>query len=214
MSTRVLGLLLALALLGVATGYAGQRVLDADDSPASFAALPVPASSPSYPVNEYDVRPDPGAAPLPVDVALRRMTLREGGERVSVLAPRTWRRVAVQPGAAWNFSRPDYPLNTYLLRVTLLGGQRISGSVASTARIAALRAAELDGNLEAVTVEQESADGFDATYLQGGYRRVLMERFSTLGTSTVQVGVAVTGREVDRDGMADLLERVLASARR
>ncbi len=214
MSTRVLGVLLALALLGVAAGYAGQRALDADDSPASFAALPVPASSPSYPVNEYDVLPDPGVAPLPTDVALRRMTLREGGERVSVAAPGSWRRVAVEPGAAWNFSRADYPVNTYLLRVTLLGGQRISTSVAATARLAALRAAERDGNMEAVTVETQDEDGFVATYLQDGYRRVLMERYSTLGDSTAQLAVAVTGREVDRTGMADLLERVLASARR
>ncbi|NPC97106.1 hypothetical protein [Nocardioides sp. zg-DK7169] len=213
MSARVLGFLLCLGLLGVGGGYAGQRVLGADDPPASFAALPVPAASPSYPVNEYDVRPDPGVAPLPADVALERMTLREAGERVSISAPRSWLRVAVEPGAAWNFSRPDNPIPTYLLRVTLLGGQRISTSVASGARIAALRAAERDGNMEAVTVEAETEDGFVATYLQDGYRRVLMERYSTLGTTTAQVGVAVTGREVDRTGMADLLEHVLASAR-
>ncbi|WP_166389173.1 hypothetical protein [Nocardioides ochotonae] len=214
MSTRVLGVLLALAVLGVAAGYAGQRALDPVSSPAGFAALPVPATSPSYPVNEYDVSPDPGVAPLPTDVALRRMTLREGGERASVAAPGSWRRVAVEPGAAWNFSRADYPVNTYLLRVTLLGGQRISTSVAVAARLVALRAAESDGNLEAVTVETQDEDGFVATYLQDGYRRVLMERYSTLGDSTAQLGVAVTGREVDRAGMADLLERVLASARR
>ncbi|MQW77520.1 hypothetical protein GHK92_16730 [Nocardioides sp. dk4132] len=214
MSTRVLGVLLALALLGVAGGYAGQHVLDPEKAPESFTALPVPASSPSYPVNEYDVSPDPGVAPLPTDVALRRMTLREGGERISVAAPGSWRRVAVEPGAAWNFSRADYPVNTYLLRVTLLGGQRISTSVAATARLAALRAAERDGNMEAVTVETQAEDGFVATYLQDGYRRVLMERYSTLGDSTAQLAVAVTGREVDRTGMADLLERVLASARR
>ena len=207
-------MLLGLCLLGAGVGYVGARVLDDSEAPTSFAALPIPASSPSYPVTEYDVRPDPGVAPLPADVDLRRMTLREAGEQVSVLAPRGWLRVAVEPGAAWNFTRADYPLNTYLLRVTLLGGQRISTSVAATARIAALHAAERDGNMEAVVVEQESEAGFVATYLQGGYRRVLMERYTTLGTGTAQVSVAVTGREVDRPGMADLLERVLASAHR
>ena len=86
--------------------------------------------------------------------------------------------------------------------------------MAATARLAALEAAERDGNMEAVTVETRSDDGFVATYLQNGYRRVLMERYSTLGGTTAHVAVAVTGREVDRTGMADLLERVLASAKR
>jgi hypothetical protein len=57
-------------------------------------------------------------------------------------------------------------------------------------------------------------DGFTATYLDHGYQRVTVERWLPQdGSSQAYAAVAVTGREADRAGIADLLERVATSAR-
>ena len=78
MRVRWIGLALALALVGGAAGYAvGRTTLD---DPAEIeGAQPLPAVSPSYPVNEYVVRPDPGIAPLASDLPLKTAKFRAGG---------------------------------------------------------------------------------------------------------------------------------------
>ena len=114
---------------------------------------------------------------------------------------------------SWNFAVPDNPPNTYLLRVGIDAGDRVSITVARESRIAALEDAETNGALEHVVVEERFDDGFTATYLDGGHQRVTMERWLPQPDSTqAYAAIAVTGRESDRAGMADLLERVSASA--
>ena len=62
-------------------------------------------------------------------------------------------------------------------------------------------------------VEERVDDGFTATYLDAGHQRVSMERWLPQPDSAqAYATIAVTGRESDREGMADLLERVAASA--
>ena len=209
MRVRWIGLALALVLVGGGAGYAlGQS---REDEPASISAGPVPAESPSYPVNEYDVLPDPGIAPLATDLPLHTAKFRTGGLRMTASVPVGWRRALLEGGDAWNFADPDNPPNTYLLRVGFVSG-RVSLTVARETRIAALEDAEAHGNLEHLVVEDRADDGFTATYLDDGHQRVTMERFLPQGDSgQTYATVAVTGRETDRVGMADLQERVVAS---
>lgn len=210
MRVRWVGLALALALVGGAAGYAlGQST---EDEPARISAGPVPAVSPSYPVNEYDVLPDPGIAPLATDLRLRTAKFRTGDLRMTASVPVGWRRAVLEGGDSWNFADPDNPPSTYLLRIGFVAG-RVSLTVARENRITALEDAAANGDLEHLVVEDRTDDGFTATYLDHGHQRVTMERFLPRDDSgQTYATVAVTGRETDRVGMADLQERVAASA--
>jgi hypothetical protein len=212
MRVRWIGLTLALALVGGAAGFALARMAGEDPRVAAGAA-PVAAQSPSYPVNEYDVLPDPGIAPLAPDLPSHVATFAAGGLRMTASVPIGWRRVALSGRNSWNFADPDNPSNTYLLRIGIDAGDRVSVRVAKTARIAALEDAEQNGALQHVVVESEEEDSFVATYIADGYQRVTMERWLPQHDSDQAFAVvAVTGRETDREGMADLLERVSSSA--
>lgn len=211
MAVRALGVVAVLAVAGVAAGYgvSSQRT----DEPATISvAAPVPGVSPSYPVNEYDVHPDPGVAPLPTGLELGPRVLREGGYKIEAAVPKGW-MLAELDGAGWNFSVADNPPNSYVLRVEILAGNRASVAASRATRVLRLESTEADGNLDNLVVEDTTDDGFVATYLQNGYRRVTIERFLALGGTTAYATVAVTGREVDRDGMNDLIERVSTSLR-
>ncbi|MCW2797336.1 hypothetical protein [Nocardioides sp.] len=219
MRLRTVGAGLALALAGVAGGFVVGNVLQSD--PASIAAVtPVPAQSPSYPVTEYDVLPDPAIAPLGTDLPSHEASFRLNQFRLQASVPDGWRRVTLVGGSAWNFAPPDNPLNSYVLRIEIVAGSRSSVSAAKGFRILKLQNAVDDGNLQHLVIEQDLNDGFEATYLDPGlvkgtfYQRVTMERWLTFGDSaTAYADVAVTGREADRAGLADLLERVVDSAR-
>lgn len=212
MGGRWIGVGLALVVVGGVGGYAAGRA--ALPEPATSAgARPLPAVSPSYPVNEYHVVPDPGVAPLPADLRLRPQRFAAAGSRLTAAVPRGWLRVPLQ-GPDWNFSREDNPRFTYKLRVGIEAGNRVSVAVARESRISALEDAETNGDLEHVVVEQRTDDGFVATYIEAGHLRVAMERWlPRRGTTEAYATIAATGREVDRAGLADLVERVAASAR-
>ncbi|GAA1776672.1 hypothetical protein GCM10009795_023440 [Nocardioides hankookensis] len=211
MRVRWIGLALALALVGGAAGYAlGQS---AEDGPAGISAGPVPAVSPSYPVNEYVVVPDPGIAPLATDLPLHTAKFKTGDLRMTASAPVGWARETLQGADSWNFADRDVPQPTYLLRVGLIAGDRASLNAAREFRISKLEDAESNGDLEHLVVEERLDDGFTATYLSGGHLRVTMERFlAQPGSTQAYATIAVVGRDRDREGMADLLERAAASA--
>jgi hypothetical protein len=206
-SVRALGISLVLAIAGAAGGYA-VGATQTDDPVSISMALPVVAEDPSYPVVEYDVEPDPGIAALAPGLRLRQVVLRGNGRRLQVSVPRGWSRGGIVPNAT--FSVPSNPSNTYQLRIGIFDGLS-SPRVESLDRVNALRDAEANDDMQNVVVESDDGDEFVATYLQDGYRRVTMERFLTLGGTTAVATVAVVGRERDREGMADLLERVSTS---
>lgn len=217
-----IGSAMALALLGVAGGVASGRLLE--DEPATIAsATPVPATAPSYPVNEYDVLPDPGIAPLGTGLPSHTERFRLNDFRLTASVPDGWRRVELTGGSAWNFSPPSNPLNAYVLRIEIVAGSRSSVSAAKGARLLRLQSAQADGNMQRLVIEDETEDGIVASYLDprrgpdkeilpGFYQRVTLERWLTFGSDTAYADIAVTGRDVDREGMADLLERVATSA--
>jgi hypothetical protein len=217
MRLRTVGACLALALAGVAGGFVVGNVLRGDPTSVA-AATPVPAQSPSYPVNEYDVLPDNGIAPLSTNLSSHEEKFRLNQFRLAASVPDGWRRVTLAGGSAWNFAPPDNPSNSYVLRIEIVAGSRASVSAAKGFRILKLQNAVADGNMRRLVIESETEDGFLANYLDPGlnggfYQRFTMERWLTFGgDSTAYADIAITGREADRAGMADLLERVAASA--
>jgi hypothetical protein len=210
MGVRWIGVALTLALVGAAAGYAiGRSTLDQPRT--RTGAEPVPAVSPSYPVNEYVVEPDPDIAPLATDLPLRTARFRAGGLRMTAAVPKGWERGPVRGGNQWNFEDTENPRYTYALRVGIVTGA-VSLGVARNTRIGALEDAEANGNLEHVVIEELADDGFTATYISGDHQRVTMERWLPDDSDLAYATFAVAGRETDRAGMADLLERVAASA--
>lgn len=211
MRVRWIGLALALVLVGGAAGYAIGRARLEDPTRLS-SAEPLPAVSPSYPHNVYEVEPDPTAAPLAPGIPLRTSSFRSGALRMTADVPRGWRREPMENSPEWNFVASAM-LNTYKLRIGIDAGDRVSVTVAVNTRINALEDAEANGNLQHVVVEERTDDGFTATYIAGGHQRVAMERWLPQHDSNEAFAtVAVAGREADRAGMADLLDRVAASA--
>jgi hypothetical protein len=216
MVRRVVSAVVGLAVLagiGVAAGYAvGENRVE---ETATFATpVAVPAAKPSFPVNVYDVQPDPTTDPLETGVPLQETKFRSGGFKLRAPVPTGWQRVELPGGNQWNFTVATNPTNTYLLRISILAADRRATRVEAIARLAALRSAETDGNSENLIVEEESDTGFTATYIDsGGFQRVSIERFETVpGNESAYFSVALSGREVDREGMADLVDRVVAGA--
>lgn len=212
---RALGVAVVLLGVGGAVGYAVADRTEPEPVRASEAA-PVPAVSPAVPTPPaLDIYPDPDAPALapgvPTTVEELRRTRRGSG--VAVAVPDGWIRNRLPEGETWTFVPAINTRNTYGLRIEYVAGLRQSVAVAKTARLAALRQAQADGNLEGLEVTAGSSDGFEATYVDGGYLRLTMERWvaATPG-GTAYVEIAVTGRTVDEEGLRDLLAQVVTSA--
>ncbi|WP_323794336.1 hypothetical protein [Nocardioides sp.] len=208
-----LALLVLLALVGAGAGYVSNQ--DEPVPPASFSPpVAVPAESPSLPVNVYDVTPDPDTPPLAVDTPLSEAKFRAGGFALRAPVPDDWLRVELSGRSSWQFSRPENPSGTYVLRLGIVAGERRAPSVAAASRVFALRQQELDGNSQNLIVEEQTDTGFTYTLIDAaGHQRVGIEEFLTVpGNDSAYFTVAVSGREVDREGMVSLLQRVTAGA--
>lgn len=216
MARRIVGavvVLLVLAGLGAGAGYVVGR--NDAQQPATFAVpQSVPAERPSFPVNVYDVEPDPDTAPLGTGLALHEERFRANGFRLRAPVPDGWRRVAVAGGTRWQFTDPDNPSNTYILRIEIVASDTQTTGVQAQSRMIALRQQEDDGNAENLIFEDESETGFTFTEIDvGGHQRVGIERFESVpGNSSAYFTVAVNGREVDRDGLVDLIDQVVEGA--
>jgi hypothetical protein len=209
MRVRWIGLTLALALLGAAAGY-GVGLL-ARDEPATFAAgRPVPAVSPSYPVNPVLVLPDPKDPALASGLPLHRATVGTPPFALDLPVPKGWVRTTPSSGEWRWYLPPGMVPNTYFLRVRLIGNRYMSVTDALEERLTALQNAE---DVSDFHLQTRTADGFTADYVSGDHRRVAMERFiSADGSATAYASIAVIGREADREGLADLFAEVTAGA--
>lgn len=193
-------------------GFAGGALLAGllDEEPRALAtAAPVPAVSPSYPADppaEVVADPDtpalePGVRTRPVEIAVAPYGLR-------LPVPVGWTRSDSQLGE-WKWFPPDQPTdNAFFLRVRLIGGTQTRSSALQQ------RLDDLGGasSVEDLVVESRDEAGFTATYVLDRYRRVAMERFLSVDGDTAYAAIALVGRERDRRGMADLVERIVRGA--
>jgi len=199
---------LALVLVGAAAGY-GVGALR-EQEPTTFpVAAPVPASSPSYPVIPSVVLPDPDYPPLQPGLPLQPVTVGTAPFDFHLPIPRGWERTNPTSGEWHWHAPPDFVLNTYFVRVKLLGNLFLPVDAALDARIAALENAPEVTDLH---IESRTADGFVGDYVAGDHRRVTMERYVPDSNGTTYASVAVIGREEDRAGLADLFDRITAAA--
>lgn len=208
---RLLGVGLVLAL--VAAGGVGGYLLGATDDPGTSSYSgpePVPAVSPSYPVNQVVVRPDPDNPPLQAGVDLHKVTVGTKPFDLTLRVPRGWVR-SIPAAGEWRwYPPPGLVLNTYFLRVRLIGNQYQTVERAVAARIDALRSAD---DVDDFRLLSSSDSGFVADYVSDGYRRVTMEVYlAQEGQDQAYAWIALVGRRADRAGMADLFARVVAGA--
>ncbi len=214
MRVRWIGLMLALVALGVAAGY-GIGALR-QPGPTTFArARPVPASDPSIPVIPPQVLPDP-TTPPPLATGLRLVSRTVGDPpfELVVPVPRGWVQTNPTSGEFRWYPPPgpQQTLNTYFLRVRLIGNSYRTVTAARDGRIGDLQnAADVDD----FHLESESTGGFVASYVADEHRRVAMEEFlAPSGQPFADAWIALIGRESDRSGLADLLPRIAAGVHR
>lgn len=202
---RSVGVVVLLAAVGFAVGggigYAQRPEVQTID-----AALPMPAESPSFPSDpEVRVLPDPTEPALEPDLPLHYERVGRAPYTLRLPVPDGWARTTSNLGE-WKWYVAGQSLNTYFMRVKYIGNQHMSIGGALAQRINALDLAE--STLE-FDLESDTHDTFVATYVSDNYRRLTMERFISLdGSDSAFATIVVTGREIDRRGMADLLERV------
>ena len=197
--TAVLALLLA---IGVAAGFGaswGLRHNPSGDGPAA----PVPAS-PSLPVDPVpELLPDPETPALEEDVPLVPQTVGAGDFRMTLPVPKGW-TFSENSLNEWQWRPPGQPDFGYVLRVEQVLSNRRSIEWTLGRRIDELR--EDESNVEVLDQTRDSLhfSFITSNHLRHGYLRGL----DLTGSDNAQVEIAVTGREVDDPGMADLVARI------
>ena len=197
--TAVLALLLA---IGVAAGFGASWVLGENPS-GGGSAEPVPAS-PSLPVDPVpEVLPDPRTPPLEAGVPLVSQSVGAGDFRMTLPVPKGW-TFSENSLNEWQWRPPGQPDFGYVLRVEQVLSNRRSIAWTLDRRIDELR--EDESNVEVLDQTNDSLhfSFITSNHLRHGYLRWL----DLTGSDNAQVEIAVTGRERDDPGMADLIARV------
>jgi hypothetical protein len=197
--TAVLALLLA---IGVAAGFGaswGLRQNPSGDGPAA----PVPAS-PSLPVDPVpEVLPDPTTPALAAGVPLVPQTVGAGDFRMTLPVPKGW-TFSENSLNEWQWRPPGQPDFGYVLRVEQVLSNRRSIEWTLGRRIDELREDETN-----VEVLDQTNDSLHFSFITSNHLRYGHLRWLDLtGSDNAQVEIAVTGREVDDPGMADLIARI------
>ena len=197
--TAVLALLLA---IGVAAGFGASWVLGENPSGDGTAA-PVPAS-PSLPVDPVpEVLPDPQTPPLEAGVPLVSQSVGAGDFQMTLPVPKGW-TFSENSLNEWQWRPPGQPDFGYVLRVEQVLSNRRSIEWTLGRRIDELREDETN-----VEVLDQTNDSLHFSFITSNHLRHGHLRWLDLtGSDNAQVEIAVTGRERDDPGMADLIARV------
>jgi len=197
--TAVLALLLA---IGVATGF-GASWFVGENPAGDGVAAPVPAS-PSLPVDPVpELLPDPPTPPLAEGVPLERQSVGAGDFRMTLPVPKGW-SFSENSLNEWQWRPPDQPDFGYVLRVEQVLSNRRSIEWTRDRRIDELREDESNVELLGQTGDSLHFSFVASNHLRHGFLRWL----DLTGSDNAQVEIAVTGREDDDEGMADLIARV------
>lgn len=203
-------LVVALVAGGAAGGYLFRTGND-PDATAYDGPRPIAAVSPSVPVDELGLVEDPDFPPLLPGVGLRETVVGTEPFDLRLQVPASWLRTVPQAGEWRWYPPPGDVKNTYFLRVGLVGNQHQPIATMLAERIDALDGAE---GVKDFVLESRSSMGFVANYVSEGHRRVAMEMYvAEPGSEVAFAWIALVGREVDREGMADLLARLVEAAR-
>ncbi|SFA87472.1 hypothetical protein SAMN05192575_101970 [Nocardioides alpinus] len=201
----VLGVLVATALVA---GF-GVSMAVAEHPSGGGPAAPVSAQSPSLPVDPVpELLPDPATPPLAQDLELVRQQVGSGDFQMTLPVPRGW---TFSPNSLneWQWRPPDQPSFGYVLRVEQVLSNRRSIDWTLDRRID-----DLDEDEENLTVLDQTEDSLHFTYVTSNHlRHGYLTWLDLTGSDNAQVEIAVTGRDVDDPGMADLIDRIAADVK-
>jgi hypothetical protein len=208
MRVRWIGLALALAVLGAAGGYALGHLTS--DEPTTYAsAAPVPAPDPSIPIDpEQPYAPDIDYPPLQTGLDYKTHTIGTRDYRWEYDVPKGWTPERL-PFAEVRWRPADEPtVGGYSLRVKIVNAhltpeQMVDQKLAAVDRI-------YEGG---VVVLARTDDMLSFVYRDElDHKRYNTFRwFTEPGGTEAVFEMSVVGREVDQDGLDDLLDHVSES---
>ena len=166
-------------------------------------------ASPSLPVDPVpELLDDPEFPPLAAGLPLVRQSVGAGDFQMTLPVPKGWSYFENSLNE-WQWRPPDQPAFGYVLRVEQVLSNRRSIDWTLDRRIDELREDESNVEVLAQTRDSLHFTFVTANHLRHGYLRWLDLR----GSDNAQVEIAVTGREVDDPGMAELIARVGSGVR-
>lgn len=208
MRVRWIGAALALVLVGATVGYLVGEQSRAE--PTTFTARPVPASSPSIPViPPAAYSPDIDYPPLEPDLTYRRHLIGVPGYKWEYDVPKGWvpEEVAEFFETRW---RPlgEPTIGGYSLRVKLVNEHQ------APAEMVASKKAAIEALYPDADVITETEDVLAFTYRTSDSNRLRYNTFRWFtreGGTSAEFEMSVVGRDVDQEGLADLLDQVGSS---
>lgn len=214
MGLRITGVLLVLALLGGAGGWAwatqASRPVTSPRAPS-----PVAAADPALPYTPPEkVRDDSDLPPLDEGLPTHEEKLGPAtSEGLVVPVPDGWDRFDFADTVQARWTAPGNPSGSYSVRVHSLADDDRSLIQQVAQRAAAL---EFDDTITPGTLEvlESSGDTLTVNYVQDGYRRLQVIRWVSFLGGSADVEVAGTGRLVDERGLQELVARIASGVRR
>ena len=208
MGARGLGLLLLLAVLGGAAGWAWA---ERSAQPTVSRAVPSApdAADPAVPYTPPEVtKPDADLPPLPVgysahDEKLGPAGVGQGG--VVVPIPNGWDRFDFGDGLQARWTAPGNPPGSYSIRVQIVDLPR------TLEQMVAARAAELplDSRISDLRIPPgQTGDTLRATFIMDGYRRLQITRWLSFDGNGIDLEISATGRLIDERGLEALVSKV------
>ena len=203
MTRRGVAALGLVTALGAVLGF-GVSMAVAEHPASGGTPAPVLAQSPSLPVDPVpELLPDPSHPALAPSMALVPQTVGTGDFQMTLPVPEGW-DFSVNSLNEWQWRPPDQPDFGYVLRVEQVLSNRRSIEWTRDRRIDELREDESNVELLGQTGDSLHFSFVASNHLRHGFLRWL----DLTGSDNAQVEIAVTGREDDDEGMADLIARV------
>ncbi|WP_426245597.1 hypothetical protein [Nocardioides sp. LHG3406-4] len=199
-----LGLWVAAAAALVAGAVGGVLLSMARADPGRDVTAPVPAVSPSVPVDPpLPLRPDTESAALQPGLKYVEQTIGANGFEIPVVAPRDWLRIdTTEAEAKWVV--PGNRRNTFLLRIEKVSSQNQTIDAIKSQRIADLKVVTEDFRLV-----HETDTSIQIVYVDNGLTRYGNLRWiKDPDSSEALVEIAANGRERDEVGLLDMVIRV------
>ncbi len=198
----------ALLVTGVVAGYAAASAFEPVPA-TSGAPEPVVASDPRVPVDPLpSANASPSVPALGTDLPMRDARLGNGGLRLAHPVPVGWARLGNGNNEA-KWKKPNNPADTFILRV-----ENVVSREDTIAETISDRIGDLQDEKERFTIEERTASTLEFTYVSDGFpRHGFLAWLDMRGTGVAEVEVAVTGREMDARGAAQLISRVTAGMR-
>ena len=211
MGARGLGLLLLLALMGGAAGWA---YAEQSARPGLSGAAPAPlsAADPALPYTPPEVtKPDADVPPLAEGFATHDERLGVAGEGGVVLpVPDGWGRTALREAEA-RWGPPDTATGGgYSVRVQVVDLQR------SLAQAVAERAAALDFDtrLSDLEILDQQGDTLRASFILAGWRKLQVTRWVSFDGNGIDLEISATGRLIDERGLEALVSKIATESAR